>query len=208
MTPFTREFRPVDQWPWPLARTRVRPQFSAGYLDTLTLLDRELCRIGATHAVVCMAVAESMIRLDRSAPRADARPDHPGVMVVTDSTYGDLRYATDRFTDWQANLRAIALGLEALRKVDRYGITKAGEQYRGFAALPAPTSDEPSHMTHTDAVDLLARLSDLNPAQVRADPVTRKAAIRRARAAAHPDRHNGDETLWAQVAVAVQVVDR
>jgi hypothetical protein len=37
---------------------------------------------------------------------------------------------------WRDNLRAIALGLEALRAVNRYGITRGiGEQYAGFLQL-------------------------------------------------------------------------
>ena len=36
------------------------------------------------------------------------------------------------------NLRSIALGLKALRAVDRYGVSRRGEQYAGFrAALTA-----------------------------------------------------------------------
>jgi hypothetical protein len=33
---------------------------------------------------------------------------------------------------WQDNLRAVALGLEALRRVERYGIAQRGEQYAGW----------------------------------------------------------------------------
>jgi hypothetical protein len=35
------------------------------------------------------------------------------------------------------NSRSIGLELEALRAIDRYGITKQGEQYVGFKALPS-----------------------------------------------------------------------
>ena len=45
-----------------------------------------------------------------------------------------LVYATDCCMFWQHNLRSIALGLEALRAVDRYGISRRGEQYAGFRA--------------------------------------------------------------------------
>lgn len=40
-----------------------------------------------------------------------------------------------------ANLHAIALGLEALRAVDRHGITSSAEQYAGFAQLTAGGPD-------------------------------------------------------------------
>jgi hypothetical protein len=46
-----------------------------------------------------------------------------------------FQFAVDVFPTWQANLRAITLGLEALRRVQRYGIVKEDEQYTGFKAL-------------------------------------------------------------------------
>lgn len=52
-----------------------------------------------------------------------------------------LVYATDACVLWRHNVRSIALGLEALRAVDRFGISRRGEQYAGFrAALPARAS--------------------------------------------------------------------
>lgn len=199
------EVRTIDTWPWPLTQRRQRSRFDSPYSATTDLLTRELRHLQARSAVICMALPETMIRQDRTGPLANARPDHPGVMVVTDSKHGDLRYATDVFTHWQDNLRAIALGLEALRKVDRYGITRGGEQYRGFAALPAPSSDASTHMTRDEAVGLLASFADMPWDDDRA---TRKAIIRRARAAAHPDRFGGDTELWDQVEAAITVVDR
>ncbi len=49
-----------------------------------------------------------------------------------------LVYATDACEFWQHNVRSIALGLEALRAVDRYGISRRGEQYAGFRAALTP----------------------------------------------------------------------
>jgi hypothetical protein len=54
-----------------------------------------------------------------------------------------LLYACDRFWRWQHNLRAIALGLEALRLVERYGIGDAHQQYAGYRALPEVVSQTP-----------------------------------------------------------------
>lgn len=47
--------------------------------------------------------------------------------------YGDM-------PPWQANIRAIAKTLEHLRDLDRWGVTKRGEQYTGWKALPATAS--------------------------------------------------------------------
>jgi hypothetical protein len=48
-----------------------------------------------------------------------------------------LRYATDVFTDWRANLRAIALGLEALRRGRSVRDHTRREQYAGWRAIEA-----------------------------------------------------------------------
>ena len=50
--------------------------------------------------------------------------------------HGRLTYATDQYTERQDNVRAIALSLEALRAVERWGVSK-GRQYTGFAQLTA-----------------------------------------------------------------------
>jgi len=132
-------FRPISTWPGehtPPHQRKSRWSFKASWPQTLDLLDRELYQLGARNIVIEIALRESDIRLD-GWPRADARsPSHPGVVVSFDSKHGPLRYATDVFEYWQHNVRAIALGLEALRKVDRYGITRRGEQYTGWKALP------------------------------------------------------------------------
>lgn len=132
-------FRPITLWPGTLTRNRSESSFRSTYSATLDLLDRELWHLGARELVIQLALQESDIRRD-GLPRADSRPAHPGVILAFRSKHGPLQYATDEFSDWQSNLRAVALGLEALRKVDRYGVSKRGEQYAGWKALPAPTS--------------------------------------------------------------------
>lgn len=77
--------------------------------------------------------------------RMKHHPDHGGapeamvaINAATDPSAKRLIYATDCCVFWQHNVRSIALGLESLRAVDRYGITRRGEQYAGFrAALTA-----------------------------------------------------------------------
>lgn len=191
--------RPIsDRTPF-TGRHRDSP-FRSTWSDTEQLLIREAGAINGRNLVVEVDVAESQIRLDgRLYARAQAAT--PAVRVAMESKHGPLTYATDRFWTWQDNVRAIALGLESLRKVDRYGITERGEQYAGFKALPAGRAMPASHMTRTEAIDLLhdaagfgGRFSDLT------------IPFKKARAAAHPDRHGGDRTLWDQVEQAGQVL--
>jgi hypothetical protein len=91
---------------------------------------------------------------------------------------------------WQHNVRAIALTLEALRAVDRYGATETGQQYTGFKALPAGRAMPASHMTTQAAYDLLAEI--IGPRDVVDGDLEDGVLIKRARAIVHPDRNEGD----------------
>lgn len=134
----TYEFRPLD-WTDPvLPGKRKIAQFRATYPDTLNLLFGEVQKLGGKHLVLQVDIRERDIRAD-GLPRANARHgENPGVIVSFESRHGPLRYATDTYTDWQDNLRAIALALGALRAVDRYGVSRRGEQYTGWRAIAAP----------------------------------------------------------------------
>lgn len=137
--PENLRMRPISMWPGERTPEHARKHspFSSSLTDTLSLLSRELVALSATDVWFEVAVAPEMFRLD-GRPRAHARAEHPGVVVSFTSLAlkKDLRYSTDRFRSWQDNLRALALGLEALRKVERYGIANRGEQYAGWAQLP------------------------------------------------------------------------
>jgi hypothetical protein len=131
-------FRPLPGWPYPeTVERRSRHVFKAPWSNTMSLLQRELTMLGADSIVLGAGFREQDIRLD-GLPRSGARePLHPGIELSFDSPHGRLVYATDAVDHWQANVRSIALGLEALRAVDRYGITRRGEQYAGWRQLPA-----------------------------------------------------------------------
>lgn len=80
--------------------------------------------------------------------RAVAEVLFRGVVVSLDTPSGPLRFATDSYEQrssrdlrsWQANVRAVTLGLEALRAVDRHGITHRAEQYQGWRAIEPAAS--------------------------------------------------------------------
>jgi hypothetical protein len=138
--PVAVEFRPVTAWPGPPTPERERrsANFKLGWQDTIGDLKRELYYLEADQIVVELETDERAIRRD-GLPRDDIRTNGPGVIVSFQTPIGPLRYPCDTYTRWQDNLRAIALALEALRAVDRYGVTKRGEQYTGWKALPAST---------------------------------------------------------------------
>lgn len=130
--------RPIDEWPGERTKHRQRSNFRTGWAKVQELLDRELRNLDAKAVVMLVALEPKDFRIDGQ-PRANARPAHPGVILSFDSKFGPLRYACDRFDDFADNVYAIGLGLEALRKVERYGITKRGEQYKGWTQLPSGT---------------------------------------------------------------------
>jgi hypothetical protein len=139
--------------------------------------------------VLEVAIPAEQFRID-GRPRASAKASHPGVILSVSTSVGALRYPCDRFATWQDNLRAIALSLEALRKVDRYGVTKSGEQYRGFLAIEQGT---PAQRVQ-DARKFIAHVAaPLGGAWLDLD-----AMIRAAKRAAHPDT-GGNPDLWQQV---------
>lgn len=177
--------RPLTTWPGPRTpdAKRVRSQFSAPLKSTLAVLDRELTKLSAWSPVMEVAIAENQFRVD-GRPRAAARAEHPGVVLSLPRTsVGALRYAADRYLAWQDNLRAIALGLEALRQVERYGITRRGEQYAGFKALP-PGVDGP--IDADAAATLLQRAAGYTTDLT--DPARLDAVFRAASKKAHPDK--------------------
>ena len=138
----TLTYRPLPPI-WPsgertVSYRRRSPNFKASWTKTIDQLEREIRALGARSAVLEAGFREQDIRND-GYPRASARPNDPAVIVDFESKYGPLRYGCDTFTTYEANLRAIALALEALRLVDRYGVTKRGEQYKGWLALEEHT---------------------------------------------------------------------
>lgn len=199
--------RPISTWPGTFTEVRVRSPFSAPYAETKRLLERELDYLDATLPVIELAIVEADLRVD-GMMRANARPAHPGVMVSFGSCYGPLRYATDRYVDWQSNLRAIALGLEALRRVDRYGITKTGEQYRGWQAL-GTGSEEP--MSEHEAALFIAEQSGnrVSTWEIRERTEARDACYRKAAAILHPDNlKTGNEVGFKRLVKAKAILDK
>lgn len=136
-------FRPIGP-DWPSERPRLREweqrrsQFSAKWSRTIKDLELELRALDASKGTIQVDVEERHIRLDGGL-RADARPSSSAVIISFDSKHGPVRMACDEFHSWHDNVRAIALSLNALRAVDRYGVTKRGEQYQGWKALPETT---------------------------------------------------------------------
>jgi hypothetical protein len=172
--------RPLSR---PIIAEGRRSPFKAPWRSTISLLAKELRAHAAEMVVLEIDYLERDLRVD-GLPRADRRAQSPGIAVsfkacgVAGSPH--LRYEVGTFNDWTDNLRAIALGLESLRAVDRYGVTKRGEQYQGWKALPigsGPSADRGHEL------------------------IREHGGIRQALHATHPD-HGGDALAFADVQAA------
>lgn len=199
-------FRPLRMETWigrttPPERRRSRWTFKAGWNDTLNLLDREIENLGAREFVIEADFRESDIRLD-GVPRANARqPQFPGVRVYFESKHGPLVYQADNCEHWQHNVRSIALGLEALRAVDRYGITHRAEQYTGFRAIGAGANGPKRYFETVD--DALRWL--VEHGGVGADLLSERSLCRVVARRVHPDA-GGLRSDWDKYEQAVQLL--
>lgn len=193
-------FHPLTDWPrrfTPADKRKSRWSFRASWADTLNLLDDELQKLDARDIVIAVALEPGDIRID-GWPRSNARePRHPGVILSFTSKHGPLQYATDVYEMWQHNVRAIALGLQALRAVDRYGITSTGEQYTGWKALgtgnAGAVNGSPGLTSKQEAERLLCEVVGEHMGALPLKSLYRQALVK-----THPDR-GGDAGRFAAV---------
>jgi hypothetical protein len=184
-------FKPLHQWSGEETKVRKAAQFKANYLNTLDLLEYELGKLRASNVVIQIADPEQHRRMrnDGSMTMADKYwPTKPGVILMFESPKGNISMPCDRYNHWRDNLRAIALSLEALRAVDRYGVTRGNEQYRGWAQLEAPKNG----MDRDDAAEFIGSLTDTSADNIlRSDPVFMRNKLKALKVKYHPDHANG-----------------
>lgn len=197
-------FVPIEAWPGERTRSRRASPFRATWGNTLSLLRAELRHLGAKNILVQVDMGPSQIRLD-GYPRADARARGPGVILTFESKFGPLSYPCDTFTSWEANIRAIAMSLENLRAVDRYGVTKRGEQYTGWKKLGSGAVRVA--MTTDQAAEFIAHLTVWRPDALLHDPESYRMAYRQAATKLHPDV-GGTTEEFQRLQEAKRVLDK
>lgn len=203
------QIEPITAWTWPVTEEPRFHRFSASWSDTLGLLERELDHLGVQGAVAIRAfVQPGDVRRDGML-RATARPSKPGVALSFTCRSGPLTFPCDTYeswaasklTGWQANIRAIALSLEALRAVDRHGVSRTGEQYVGWRAIESGKT-APVFASADEALRWLQKVAGLPNRDVSTKDLLRLAASH-----CHPDRHDGDRTLWDRYDAARQLLE-
>lgn len=187
-------FRPIKVWPEGWDRHGMRPYtdpFKATWERTLSQLETELGHLGASDPVLQVDVGEEDLKLDGTI-RSRAAIDYPGVILSFDTKeHGTLTYSCNAFFTYKANLRAITLGLADLRRLERYGIAKRGEQYAGWAELPSGIALGTHQMTVEEAAQFLSEHSPFTKHEVLIDKGKRAGAFRSASRRLHPD-NGGD----------------
>ncbi len=185
---------------------RRRSPFESPWSSTRDLLARELRQLGARNVILEVDVLPGQIRLDGEL-YASAKVQSPAVRLHFDTADGHASFPADRFTSWQDNVRAIALAMESLRKIERYGIGRGDEQYSGFLQLEAGQGVALGGMTRSEALDMFA---EIGRAHFEVTDRTSTDVLRKlwkaGRSNAHPDRHGGDQSLWDQVEEAARVL--
>jgi hypothetical protein len=137
------------QWPESFTRTkphqRMRSRFvGVGFARSRDEMLRELDRLGAINVVL---TSDLPLRND-GLPYANGRADDPGIAVwfALPDSLGTLRervFACDRWLTPAENIRAIALSVEAMRGLERWGMADVVDRaIGGFAALPPGSGEE------------------------------------------------------------------
>jgi hypothetical protein len=194
-------FRPLIKWPGESTLYRVRSPFKSTYLRTLELLERELYQLGAGNIVIQVDARPQHFKGDQL--RSVSLVSGPATIVSFNDGH-EYAYPCDHFDSYPDNLRAIALALEALRKVDRYGVTRRGEQYQGFRALP-PAPDQRPKMTPVEAAEFVAsKVPGVDARALLLQKALFEVIFKLAQKALHPDAGGShDEFVKLQQAGAV-----
>lgn len=189
---------PIEQWPGEYTKNRRKSGFRLTWGKMLDKLENELEKLGAREIVLQGAYQRADIRLDNR-PRAGVRPSHPGIILSFKTRKGEyLSFPCDTFDSHEHNVYAVALSLEALRAVDRYGVTRHNEQYKGWVALP-------EHSLSAElAAEFLAGYSDqYSKSRILSDPEAREIAYKEACKKTHPD-NGGNHEKFVRVQDAIR----
>lgn len=197
------------KWPGKERTARKKSPFKVQWSRTEKWLTDELRRVGAKDVTLAVDIRNPGFFRQDGGIRADARPVSPGVILAFTNREGfRLEFPCNTFGFWQENVHAIALALEALRLVERYEVTKGGEQYVGFRQLPpgGGSSTAPA-MTEDEAAQILAEFSDLPAHVIVQEPAVAKVAVRTAKGRSHPDSQ-GEPGDFEKVSTAALVIER
>jgi hypothetical protein len=105
-------------------------------INAVKRLEDQLERLGAKNAVLSTNVS---LRLD-GRPRSGEEPTDPGAAIYFSYKGKPTVFACDRYERVADNVAAMASHIDALRRIDRYGVGSLEQALAGYKALPADTA--------------------------------------------------------------------
>jgi hypothetical protein len=190
----------IDAYPlhWPEGRPRTEPwrrqcsKFAAGFARSRDEVMRQVGLLVGRHSMrdAGLVISTNLaLRRDGFPLAGQAQPKDPGVAVYFTYKKRQACFACDRWDKIEDNMHAVALTIDALRGIDRWGTgDMVAAAFRGFAALPPPETAG----TWWKALGF-EREEDATRAQAE-DAYRRLAAIH------HPDRGGSHEAMSNLVA--------
>ncbi len=149
-------------------------------------LESEVRKLGGINLIISTNMP---VRKDGGIVVGSREPGDAGVAAYFRYQDKPMCFACDQFETVRENIRAIALTIESIRAIERYGASDMMERaFRGFTALPEKSGEWWR--------DVLGFAKD---AKVSADDVERE--FRRLAHVAHPDKGGNAET-WNQLVLA------
>lgn len=174
----------------------TQPTFSklsvpVSFVTARDRLLNQICKMGVDYKAILLSTNVSLNSF--GLPRADRKvPEDPGVAVYFDLHGKDRVLACDRWNSVAGNMAAIANHIDAIRRVDRYGVGTLDQAFAGYDALPPPGADNRPPWRVVFGL--------VNGAQV--DRETILARYKRLARDAHPDTPTGSTEAMAVLNVA------
>lgn len=177
----------VEAFPlhWPIgykrSANRTRSRFKVTMDASQRLLQKEVSRLGGKNLVVSTNIP---VRKDGGlyADWMNKRIDDPGVAIYFRYQDNDISMCCDQYERIWENVYALAKGIEALRSLERWGVSDFLQRaFTGFAALPEAKSKTPTFTPWYITLEVPHH----------ADLFEIKAAFRRLSKLYHPDAPGG-----------------
>ncbi len=135
-------FRQTQEGPSALTKPgEVKPKKAQVILSVAAAVDRleyQLGEIGARSIVLSTNVEPTL----SGRPRGNAGdPDDVGAAVYFKLNGADRVLACDKWTRVADNIAALAAHIDALRRIERYGIGDMNQAFRGYTALQPATCE-------------------------------------------------------------------
>lgn len=127
-------------WPLGWVRTEARGRGSwpnAGRIGQGAARERLIREVAAIGAEDVVLSTNQALRLDGLPRASSGEPDDPGVAVYFLLRGRQTVLACDRFNTLAGNYRALALHLEAMRGMERWGVGTLDQAFSAYAMLPA-----------------------------------------------------------------------